>query len=63
MNIKDATLIQKHAAKLTVISEENIIKADVNADNKINVKDATTIQKFVANITIEYPIGEVITKD
>lgn len=63
VNIKDATLIQKHAAKLTVISEENIIKADVNADNKINVKDATTIQKFVANITIEYPIGEVITKD
>ncbi len=58
VNIKDATLIQKHAAKITEIAEAFINAADVNSDEKINVKDATAIQKFVANIPTDLPIGK-----
>lgn len=58
VNVKDATLIQKHAAKITEIPEEDFDAADVNADGKLNVKDATAIQKYVAKIEIPYAIGE-----
>lgn len=58
VNIKDATLIQKHAAKLTTIADECFVLADVNSDLKINVKDATAIQKYLANIAVDYPIGQ-----
>ena len=62
VNIKDATLIQKFAAKLSDIAEAYRVAADVNSDTKINIKDATAIQKFVANIPTDLPIGEIIAK-
>lgn len=62
VNIKDATLIQKFAAKLSDIAEVYRVAADVNSDTKINIKDATAIQKFVANIPTDLPIGEIIAK-
>ena len=61
INIKDATVIQKHAAKMITLIGDAVYCADVNADTKINVKDATAIQKYVAKLTIEYPIGEMVT--
>lgn len=60
VNIKDATLIQKFAAKLIDLTDDEKLRADVNADNKNNVKDATAIQKFVAKIETGFPIGEQI---
>ena len=60
VNIKDATMIQKAAAKITALSDDEKLRADVNADTKNNVKDATAIQKFVAKIETGYPIGEKI---
>ena len=60
VNIKDATLIQKSAAKIIELTENEKIRADVNADAKVNVKDATAIQKFVAKIETGYPIGKPI---
>ena len=62
VNIKDATLIQKAAAKLIDLTDDEKLRADVNADNKNNVKDATAIQKFVAKIETGFPIGESIVK-
>lgn len=50
LNIRDATLIQKHLAKITTMSDEAVKLADFNQDNKVNVKDATSIQKFIAGI-------------
>ncbi len=50
LNIRDATLIQKHLAKITTMSEEAMKLADFNQDSKVNVKDATSIQKFIAGI-------------
>ncbi len=61
INVKDATLIQKHAAKMLTLIGDATYCADVNADAKINVKDATAIQKYVAKIEIEYPIGEMVS--
>ncbi len=57
VNIKDATLIQKSAAKLIELTDGEKLRADVNADSKINIKDATAIQKFVAKMETGLPIG------
>ncbi len=50
INIKDATAIQKYAAKLVDLDEKAMVRADYNLDGKINVKDATQIQKKIANL-------------
>lgn len=60
VNVKDATLIQKFAAKITAFTEGESLRANVNGDTKINVKDATAIQKFAAKIETGFPIGKTI---
>ncbi len=50
LNIRDATLIQKHLAKLASLDDEQMIIADITLDKKVNIKDATTIQKKIANL-------------
>ena len=60
VNIKDATLIQKAAAKILSLTEDENIRANVNGDAKVNVKDATAIQKFAAKIETGYPISKPI---
>ena len=57
VNVKDATLIQKYAASLLQLSDEQFSAADVNDDRKVNVKDATAIQKYSAGIETGFPIG------
>ncbi|MBQ7999734.1 MAG: CotH kinase family protein [Ruminococcus sp.] len=50
ITIKDATLIQKHIAKLETISDKGLPLADVTKDTEISISDATDIQKFVAGL-------------
>ncbi len=50
LNIRDATAIQKHLAKIATLSEDAIALADFTQDGKVNIKDATTIQKKIAGI-------------
>lgn len=50
INVKDATLIQKHLAKIEVITDDYIEFADLNNDGRITVVDATIIQKKLAGI-------------
>ena len=57
INVKDATQIQKYAAKLITLDETSEALADVNLDGKVNVKDATAIQKWVAKFDVEEPIN------
>ena len=58
VNIKDATLIQKHIAglddayKFGINPEYIYLVPDYNKDGKLNVRDATAIQKFVAKLNI-----------
>ncbi|MBQ2943347.1 MAG: hypothetical protein IJD93_01420 [Ruminococcus sp.] len=58
VNIKDATMIQKHAAQLITLTSREFMAADVNKNNTVNVVDATYIQKFVAGIKINISIGQ-----
>lgn len=60
VNVKDATQIQKAAAKLLGLDLPSQLRADVNADGKVNVKDATAIQKYVAKIETGLDIGKPI---
>ena len=60
VNIKDATVIQKHAAFLLMLVGDGLTCADANADTNVNVKDATVIQKFLAKMEIPYAVGELI---
>ncbi len=55
VNVKDATLIQKHVAGLE--AEINKDASDVNWDFTVNVKDATEIQKHVAGLETKFEIG------
>ncbi len=50
VNVKDATLIQKHLASLVTLEGIVLDLADYDKDTKITIKDATAIQKFIAGI-------------
>ena len=51
VNIKDATLIQKHLVDLEKIPSANYARCDVNNDKAVNIKDSTCIQAYIAGIT------------
>lgn len=57
ISVKDATLIQKHTASITVIDDYFLYFADADIDGKVNVKDATTIQKYVAGMPVNPEVG------
>lgn len=58
VSIKDATVIQKHVAKLALIPADRQPLADVNGDNNISIKDATAIQKYVAKLAHNSKTGQ-----
>ena len=53
VNIKDATLIQKHLAKLVSIDDAQLLLADVDGVAGVNIKDATHLQKWIAGMADE----------
>lgn len=58
VNVKDATQVQKYAAKMVTLDETAFTQADVTGDMKVNVKDATSIQKLIAKIIDKFPVEE-----
>lgn len=48
VTIDDATLIQKAAADMVVLSDAQKTAADVDGDGRVTVSDATCIQKYIA---------------
>lgn len=48
VTVKDATLIQKHAASLIKLNKTQMFLANCNGQGDVNVKDATQIQKYCA---------------
>lgn len=62
VNVKDATLIQKHAASLVTLEGLALQCADATKDTKVNVIDATAVQKHVAGIATNTDIGELLNK-
>ena len=53
VTVRDATLIQKHVAKLEKFSKGQLHIADADNDGSVTVRDATVVQKYVAKI-IDY---------
>lgn len=50
ITILDATLIQRHIAKLDILTEEQLAYADADRNDTITIKDATQIQRLVAKL-------------
>lgn len=50
INIKDATALQKHLAKLQTLSDKSLSVSDTNKDGRITIADATAIQKKIAGL-------------
>lgn len=61
ISIKDATVIQKFIANMSVGFEVNTEISDANRDAKVNIKDATLIQKYLAKYETEN-VGEKLIK-
>ncbi|MBQ7132938.1 MAG: dockerin type I repeat-containing protein [Ruminococcus sp.] len=55
VTVGDATIIQRHLAKVVTLSDFRYSLADVNDDGNVNVVDATFIQQYVAKIITEIP--------
>ena len=58
VNIKDASVVQKHIAKTITLKGKAFTQANVTGDTEVNIRDATTIQKKVANIIDKFPIEQ-----
>lgn len=54
ISILDATVIQRHLAKLTTLSETQLLVADTDKDGAVTILDATVIQRFLAKLITEF---------
>lgn len=54
ITITDATIIQRHVAKITELTDGALSSADVSKDGQVAVIDATMIQRFVAKIITDF---------
>lgn len=50
ISVIDATAIQRHIAKIQLLTDDEMLVADLDADNEISVIDATAIQRIIAKI-------------
>ena len=60
VNVKDATIIQKHVASMLTLSAEALKTADTDGNANVNVKDATAIQKWLVGINTGFDINKPI---
>ncbi len=58
ISILDATYIQRHLAKLTVLSTDALKCSDVDDDGDVSIIDATNIQRHLAKLTAPEGIGQ-----
>ncbi|MDO4749182.1 MAG: leucine-rich repeat protein, partial [Eubacteriales bacterium] len=54
ITITDATIIQRHVAKITELTDGALSSADVSKDGQVAVIDATMIQRLVAKIITDF---------
>ena len=61
--VTDATAIQRHVAKVTTLSAEQLKAAAVSGNANITVMDATYIQQHVAKLISKFPVETKSAKD
>ena len=54
IDVFDSLIIQKHAAGIQTLSEEQLALADVNGDGNVDILDAMEIQKFASGKITEF---------
>lgn len=52
VDILDVTYIQKHMARISVLTSDALAKADTDYNTRVDIKDATHIQKILAKLYI-----------
>lgn len=55
IGINDATLIQKHCAKMITLTGNGLLAADVDGNGNVGIGDATYIQKYCAHMISQFP--------
>lgn len=58
ISIKDATLIQEHAAMLKTLTGTALAISDVDGSGTVNVKDATCVQCYLAKLAGSGKVGQ-----
>lgn len=56
--ISDASIIQKHLAKMVTLSSDALALSDVSGDGKVTIVDASLIQKYLAKVISKFPAQE-----
>lgn len=51
VDILDVTYIQKHMARISVLTGDALAKADTDYNTRVDIKDATHIQKILAKLS------------
>ncbi|MED9969571.1 MAG: alpha-amylase family glycosyl hydrolase [Ruminococcus sp.] len=52
IDVRDATMIQRHCASIITLTDNALAAADTDTNNSVTVTDATLIQKYAAHITV-----------
>lgn len=58
VSILDATLIQKHCAKMLTLEGVGLVASDVDADSTVSINDASQIQKKITKMISSFKAGE-----
>ena len=61
VSVTDATLIQRKAADMIMLSGVGKLAADVDSDGEITVLDATAIQMWLVNMRVNHPVGQAVS--
>ena len=56
VNVLDANLIRRYAAKLIDMTADQLLAADVDGNGKVNVLDANLIRRYTAKLITEFPV-------
>ena len=63
ISITDATLIQRKAADMIMLSGVGKWAADVDSDGEITIMDSTAIQMWLVDMKVNFQIGQTEKKD
>lgn len=55
VNVLDANIVRRYAARLVELTDSQIVAADVDGNGKINVLDANYIRRYAAKIITQFP--------
>lgn len=58
VNLADVLSIQKHLARVKLISTAGLLSADINDDGEVNVADVLYIMQYLAKYSNDYDIGQ-----